>query len=413
MKETQPRLKGPLLGWQWKAIIPIVGVLLLGLIAFQGIVVALDIPSGHWIVIVAAAGAVAICFVTLTVLLVLIERPLVELKKIIGRVREGDFSARVKFAVRNDDVGQLGRQFNEMIQELAENRAEIERLHQFEMARAEHLATIGELAAGLAHEIRNPLAGIAGVVEVMGRELPKESSSRAVLSEVQAEIHHIQVILNDLLAYARPRPPEFHPADLNATVEQAVFLARQQIRTKPIEITLDVDKTLPRISHDPVQIQQVVLNLLLNGIQAIHGQGKIEVALRRELSPASADSKAVARESLASADGKSMMRESFGAGDPFSKIGGQGEWAVIQIRDTGKGIPRDSLSKIFKPFFTTRKEGTGLGLPLAKGIVESHHGKIEVTSEPGQGAQFEVWLPAFRTAKVDGPQSKVESRMIK
>jgi signal transduction histidine kinase len=361
VKELQPPGKGPSLGWQWKAIIPIVGVLLLGLIAFQAVVVALDIPSGHWIVIAAAAGALAICFVTLFALVVLIERPLEELKRIIGRVREGDLSARVKFAKRNDDVGQLGRRFNEMIQELAQNRAEIERMHRFQMARAEHLATIGELAAGLAHEIRNPLAGIAGVIEVMGRELPKESSSRSVLPEVQSEIQHIQTILNDLLAYARPRPPEFHPADLNATVEQAVFLARQQVRTKPIEITLAPEKRLPRILHDPVQIQQVVLNLLLNGIQAIQKEGKIEVALRAE-----------------------------------------GEWAVVRIRDTGKGIAPDSLSKIFKPFFTTRKEGTGLGLPLAKGIVEGHQGRIEVASEPGQGAQFEVWLPVARAADVQG-----------
>ena len=352
MKEPQSPGKGPSLGWQWKAIIPIVGVLLLGLIAFQAIVVGLDIPSGHWIVIVAAGGAVAICFVTLIVLLVLVERPLEELKRIIGRVREGDLGARVDFAKRNDDVGQLGQQFNEMIEQLEANRAEIEQLHQREMARAEHLATIGELAAGLAHEIRNPLAGIAGVVEVMGRELPQESSSRGVLPEVQSEIQHIQAILNDLLAYARPRPPEFRPADLNATVEQAVFLARQQVRTKPIEIKLEPDKRLPRILHDPVQVQQVILNLLLNGIQAITNQGNIEVALRRE-----------------------------------------GEYAVVRIRDNGKGISRDSLPKIFKPFFTTRREGTGLGLPLAKGIVESHKGRVEVTSEPGHGAQFEVWLP--------------------
>jgi hypothetical protein len=343
------------LGWQWKAIIPIGGVLLLGLIAFQAIVVALDIPSGHWIVIIAAAGAVAICLVTLSALLVLIERPLEELKKIIGRVREGDLAARVKFAKRADDVGQLGRQFNEMIQQLAENRAEIERLHQREMARAEHLATIGELAAGLAHEIRNPLAGIAGVVEVMGRELPQESSSRAVLPEVQGEIHHIQTILNDLLAYARPRSPEFRPADLNATIEQAVFLARQQVRTKPIEILFDPAKNQIEVVHDPVLIQQVVLNLLLNGIQAIPNQGKIEIRARRE-----------------------------------------GEFAVVRITDTGRGIASDSLNKIFKPFFTTRKEGTGLGLSLAKGIVESHKGRIEVTSEPGHGAQFEVWLPISR-----------------
>lgn len=328
---------------------------MLGLIAFQAIVVALDIPSGHWIVIVAAGGAVAICFVTLIVMLVLIQRPLEELKRVIGRVSEGDLAARVDFAKRNDDVGQLGQQFNEMIRQLEENRAEIERLHQREMARAEHLATIGELAAGLAHEIRNPLAGIAGVVEVMGRELPPESSSRAVLPEVHSEIQHIQAILNDLLVYARPRPPEFHPADLNATVEQAVFLARQQVRTKPIEITLEPEKRLPGILHDPVQVQQVILNLLLNGIQAISNQGKIEVALRQER-----------------------------------------EYAVVRIRDNGKGISRESLPRIFKPFFTTRKEGTGLGLPLARGIVESHKGRIEVTSEPGRGTQFEVWLPILR-----------------
>jgi two-component system, NtrC family, sensor kinase len=324
-------------------------------VAFQAVVQALNIPNGHWILIVAAAGAVAICFVMLSVLLVLIERPLDELKKTIARVREGDLAARVKFAKRRDDVGHLGRQFNEMIQELAKNRAEIERLHEFEMARAEHLATIGELAAGLAHEIRNPLAGIAGVVEVLGKELPPQSASRAVLPEVQEEIRHIQTILNDLLAYARPRPPDIHPADLNATIEQAVSLARQQVRTKPIQILFEPQKMLPDVLHDPVQIQQVALNLLLNGIQAIANQGKIEVALGQE-----------------------------------------GEWAVVRIRDTGKGIGANSLPKIFKPFFTTRKEGTGLGLPLAKGIVESHKGRIEVTSEPGQGAQFEVWLPIVR-----------------
>jgi signal transduction histidine kinase len=355
MTPVTPSRLSSSLRWQWKAIIPIIGVLLLGLVAFQAIVVALNIPSGHWILIVAAAGAVTICFVTLSVLLVLIEHPLHELKETIVRVRQGDLAARVAFAKRSDDVGQLGRQFNEMIEQLAENRAEIERLHQREMARAEHLATIGELAAGLAHEIRNPLAGIAGVVDVMGKELPAESSSRAVLPEVQNEIQHIQAILNDLLAYARPRPPAFHPADLNATAEQAVFLARQQVRTKPIEITFEPQKNLPAVVHDPVQIQQVVLNLLINGIQAIPNQGKVKVTLRRE-----------------------------------------GEFAVVRISDTGRGIARDSLPKIFKPFFTTRTEGTGLGLPLAKGIVESHGGRIEVKSEPGKGAQFDVLLPIAR-----------------
>lgn len=343
------------LRWQVKAIIPIGGVLVLGMLAFQATVQTLRVPKGHWILIVAASGAVMISLVLLTVLLVLVERPLRDLERTIERVRQGDLQARVDFARRDDDVGELGRQFNEMVQQLDANRAEIERLHQNEMARAEHLATLGELATGLAHEIRNPLAGIAGVVEVMSHQLPPDTPSRAVLSDVQEEIVHIQRILNDLLAYARPRPPQFHLADLNATAEQAVLLARQQTRAKPIEILFQPDATLPQLAHDPAQIQQVLLNLVLNGIQAIPERGTVRVTTSQH-------------------DNE----------------------LVVRVADTGCGIDPDALPRIFKPFFTTRTEGTGLGLPLAKGIIEAHAGSIEVTSKVGKGTEFSVHLPVAR-----------------
>lgn len=346
------------LRWQLKVLLPIVGVLLVGLITLEGVLFALEIPNGHWILFVAATGAVMISGVLLTVLVALIGRPLQELEKTITRVQGGDLSARVRFANQQDDLGQLGCHFNAMVEQLRQNRIEIERLHQREMARAEHLATMGELAAGLAHEIRNPLAGIAGVVEIMGKDLPPESPSRAILGDVQDEIRHIQTILNDLLAYSRPRSPEFHAADLNATVEQAVHLARQQVRTKPIAILFAPQSGLPEVVHDPAQIQQVVLNLLLNGTQAIPGEGQVDASLRQE-----------------------------------------GDQVVVRVADTGCGISRDVLTKIFKPFFTTRKEGTGLGLSLAKGIVDSHNGRIEVKSEPGRGSQFEVWLPIRRAGE--------------
>jgi signal transduction histidine kinase len=338
--------------WQWKVFIPIIAVLGASLVAILALLQSLEIREFQWILLAGVACAILLCFVLLSVLLVLVERPLEELMGTIRRIRLGDLTSRVSFAKRDDDIGQLGRQFNEMVQQLDQNRRELDELHKREMARAEHLATLGELAAGLAHEIRNPLAGIAGVVDVMGKELPPHSPSRTVLGEVQREVFHIQAILNDLLSYARPRPPDFHPADLNTTIEQAILLSRQQVLTKPIQIQFEANSSLPKVRHDPALIQQVVLNLLLNGIQAISGSGQIRVNLTQE-----------------------------------------GEQAVIQVCDTGRGISAEALPKIFKPFFTTRSEGTGLGLSLAKGIVHSHGGNIEASSTPGKGSQFKIWLP--------------------
>jgi len=341
--------------WQWKVFIPIIGVLALSLVVVTAVLRSLEIPKAHWILLAGLGFAALLCFVLLYVLLVLVERPLEELMDTIERVRHGDLSTRVRFAKRDDDIGRLGRQFNEMVEQLNESRRKLEEFHRREMARAEHLATLGELAAGLAHEIRNPLAGIAGVVEVMSKDLPADSSSRAVMGDVQREIRHIQDILNDLLFYARPRPPAFHPSDLNATIEQAVMLARQQVRNKPVQILFTPNPSLPLVDHDPALIQQVVLNLLLNGIQAISGAGKVEVT--------------------------SALKE---------------DHAIVEVADTGKGIPAEALPKIFKPFFTTRSEGTGLGLSLASGIVQSHGGRIEVSSAPTKGSRFRVDLPLKR-----------------
>ena len=347
--------------WQWKVFIPIIAVLLLSIATIMLVLNSLQVYESQWILVAALAGAILLCFVLLAVLLVLIERPLEELMETIKRVRAGDLRARVDFAKRVDDVGQLGRQFNEMIEQLDRNRAEIEELHKREMARAEHLATLGELAAGLAHEIRNPLAGIAGVVDIMGKELPANSPSRAVIGDVHREVLHIQAILNDLLSYARPRPPAFHAANINTTVEQAVVLARQQVLTKPIQVLFEPNPSLPLVEHDPALIQQVLLNIALNGIQAISGAGQVSLSL------------------LQNHDNVS-----------------------ITVSDTGRGISSDALPRIFKPFFTTRSEGTGLGLSLANGIVQSHGGRIDVTSAVGKGTTFKVSLPITRANKPGG-----------
>lgn len=338
--------------WEIKAVLPVAFVLLNGLLLFLLSTVSLRDPERHTVLVVAGAGAVAVCAVLIVALAYLIQRPMVELQEQIAQVGEGDLSARVSFSKRNDEIGDLGRNFNRMVEQLRESREEIERLHRTQMSRAEHLATLGELATGLAHEIRNPLAGIAGVIEIVGRDLPSSSPARSVIKDVHLEIAQINRILTDLLETARPRPPEMRASDLNTTVEHAVMLAKQQVLSKPIKIELEKSPALQVVEHDSDQIHQVLLNLLLNAVQAIEGPGSIKVQIQSE--------------------------------DDF---------AAISVTDTGRGIPPEHLPNIFRPFYTTKGNGTGLGLSLARRIVEEHRGRIEVTSEVGKGTIFRVLLP--------------------
>jgi signal transduction histidine kinase len=345
------------INWEIKALVPIASVLLGGMLLFLLATLSWRDPERHIVLLVAGAGAVAICGALLVVLTYLIQRPMVELQQKIAELGEGNLDVTVSFARRNDEIGDLGRNFNHMVQQLRESRAEIERLHRTQMSRAEHLATLGELATGLAHEIRNPLAGIAGVIEIIGRDLPSTSPARAVVKDVRQEIARINHIVTDLLQTARPHPPRVSKSDLNTTVEHAVMLGRQQAMMKSVEITLQKDASLPEVEHDSDQIHQVLLNLLLNSLQAIDGQGKITVTLKP-----------------------------------------QGKFATVEVADNGRGIAPEHLPSIFRPFYTTKGEGTGLGLSLARRIVEDHHGAIEVSSTLGQGTKFVVRLPLQRPA---------------
>ncbi|HVI80012.1 MAG TPA: ATP-binding protein, partial [Candidatus Acidoferrum sp.] len=198
---------------------------------------------------------------------------------------------------------------------------------------------------------------IAGVIEIISRDLPSTSPARAVVKDVRQEINRINHIVTDLLHTARPHPPKVGKSDLNTTVEHAVMLGRQQGLSKGIEIALHKDPSLPEIEHDSDQIHQVLLNLLLNSIQATDQGGKIVVTMERQPST-----------------------------------------AVIEVTDNGRGITPEHLPNIFRPFFTTKGEGTGLGLSLARRIVEEHQGRIDVTSTVGEGTTFAVVLPLQRAA---------------
>ena len=343
------------INWEIKALMPIASVLLGGMLLFLLATLSWRDPERHLVLLVAGAGAVAICGALLVVLTYTVQRPMVELQQKIARLGSGDLSVSVSFAHRNDEIGDLGRNFNQMVVQLRENREEIERLHRTQMSRAEHFATLGEMATGLAHEIRNPLAGIAGVIEIIGRDLPNTSPARDVVKDVRQEIARINHIVTDLLQTARPHPPNIGRSDLNVTIEHAVMLARQQALAQGVEITLHKEPSLPEVEHDSDQIHQVMLNLLLNALQAIDRKGKVEVKLARRNAS-----------------------------------------AVVEVIDNGRGIPPENLPNIFRPFYTTKGDGTGLGLSLARRIVEDHQGRIDVTSTVGKGTTFAVVLPLQR-----------------
>lgn len=355
LQSGNPELPWLRINWEIKALVPIACVLLGGMLLFLLATISWRDPERHMVLLVAGAGAVAICGALLVVLTYLIQRPMVELQQKIAQLGGGDLDVSVSFSHRNDEIGDLGRNFNQMVRQLRESREEIERLHRTQMSRAEHLATLGELATGLAHEIRNPLAGIAGVIEIIGRDLPATSPARAVVKDVRQEIARINHIVTDLLQTARPHPPRVRKSDLNTTVEHAVMLGRQQALAKSVAIALHKDPSLANVEHDSDQIHQVLLNLLLNALQAIDKDGEITVT-------------------LTSNEGT----------------------AVVEVTDNGRGIAPQDLPNIFRPFYTTKGEGTGLGLSLARRIVEDHQGRIDVTSAVGKGTTFAVILPLNR-----------------
>jgi len=222
------------------------------------------------------------------------------------------------------------------------------------MARAEQLALIGEMAAGLAHEVKNPLAGMKGALEILLEDLPEGDPHRSVLRHVLEEIQRINRIITDLLDYARPRPPSHVQTDVNRLVEHVVSATRVQLVNSHVTVEFQPAPELPSIIADPDELQKVVLNLLLNAIQAVHEHGHI------------------------------VVRTSY---DPQERA------IKLSVTDDGEGIPPENLDKIFRPFFTTKKRGTGLGLATCQRIVSGYGGTITVTSEVGKGSTFTVTLP--------------------
>lgn len=292
-----------------------------------------------------------------------------ELRTAIGKIAPTYVTLTASASPTNSTAA-LDKEIRALTERWQEFCDRCQRVHDTEMLQAEHLATMGELAAGVAHEIRNPLAGIAGAIEIISKDFPKDHPDREILEDLRQEVHRIEKVLNDLLLYARPKRPQFGLSDLKETVARTLHLARQQTGSKHIEFSIQIPPELPAFRMDPEQLHQVLLNLVLNGIQAMEREGKVTIAA-----------------------------VTHGTG-----VGRHSDWVEISVSDTGPGIPPESLERIFRPFFTTKRGGTGLGLSLCRRIISQHGGTLTAESEVGKGSRFLIRLP-LREALEDNQEA--------
>jgi PAS domain S-box-containing protein len=231
-----------------------------------------------------------------------------------------------------------------------------------ELHRVEHLARFGELTAGLAHEIKNPLAGIQGVVDILLQRRGPHDPERSALEGIRSEVQRIDALVRTLLDRARPRNFNIQPASLTDTVSRAISLARhhaagiaaKQGHQIQVEFINEAEPIVMEI--DAVQIEDAVLNLVANAIEAIEGQGAVTVRLHKRKDDQNADE------------------------------------IIIEVKDNGRGIAEENLTRIFSPFFTTHPNGTGLGLPAVRRIARAHGGRVEVASTIGVGSIFTLTL---------------------
>jgi signal transduction histidine kinase len=282
-----------------------------------------------------------------------VDRPVQELTKMMNALQRGDFSTRLT-TIGRDELGQLATGMNTMAQKLQEARNVLLEHHRQEMLQAESLAKIGELAAGMAHEIKNPISGIVFAANSILRELDPKDNRHEIFEEIVTQANRVEQNLESLLTFARQSRLERFPTDLNAIIERILLFIRQQPDMKLIKAESVLDVNLPEVLVDPKQIEQVFLNLIINAVQAMPDGGRLTVSTRTNQA---------------------------------------NNTVCIAVQDTGVGISEELRDQIFQPFYTTKVNGVGLGLALCKEIVTRHNGTISFESEVGIGTTFTVELP--------------------
>ncbi len=309
--------------------------------------------------IIGCSLLIAIIFVAARLAARFVTTPLRELS-----VAASDFAQTGAYQkVRHRGVAEtdaLVESFSHMATTLQQSREEIDELHAKELERAQQLATVGELASGVAHEVRNPLTGVLGALEVAARRLPPDDAALPMLSEARAQLQRIESTTTRLLEYARPPEIRQLVVDANGLAERAARVVEAKARSAGVDLTVEPAPSNLSVRADPELLVQVLVNLLLNGIEAMTHGGRLTIS-----------------------------------------VSGNGDDVRIAVQDAGPGIAPEHQSDIFRPFFTTKHQGTGLGLSISHQIVMRHGGSLRVDPASGHGTTFVVSLPLAEDERGD------------
>jgi signal transduction histidine kinase len=342
-------------GWITETVAPLkIGSKRFGIlkICFDTKIIRDEISSVFFLLLILT---ILLIITTIVVLYLIIGRLTDSLRKLIDAMDKMDFETaeKIPLPIRNDEIGFLIERFENLQTRLQLSKQKLVEA-QKQIYNAEKLASIGRLASGVAHEINNPLNGLRSCLYAIKREPENLKQTKEYLTLMDEGITYIENVIYKLLGFARQKSKEAESIDLNDIIMKTIQLLDYKIRQKHILLTFVPLEKLPVIKADPVLMQEVIMNLLINSLDAVNENGTITI--------------------------QSFLSN--------NKI-------VFSVKDNGKGINREEMDLIFDPFFTTKEagEGTGLGLSVSLGIVETHGGEIKVKSVPGVETEFTVHLP--------------------